>query len=200
MNTVLDTFTLEFQEKAALERRRDALERSIGWYEDRIERYSRGCRIRPWRQRQIDRIQEKLDVAQEELSFVNDELTSFENVEELPRDTYGFSVTHQTLSNGKAFTRVVLDVEDSLYDDTFEVGDTLLVSASGSRRTIRGTQSSVSTVRLIPVENEDGTISSFYGSTRLGSIATEYDNFALTIRNEANELLYTEELGAQVIA
>lgn len=201
MNTVLDTFTLQFQEKVALERRLGALEKTIGWYEDRIERYSRGCRIRPWRQRQIDRIQAKLDEAQEELSFINDELISYTDVEELPRDSYGFSVTNSRLSNGVEFTRFELNVEDSLYDDTFELGDTLIITAGGSRRNDRGgTSSSWTRFKVTPVLDDEGEVTAFYGSSRLGRLATQYDNFSLTVRNEDMEVLYTEEIGTQVIA
>ena len=200
MNTELNTFTLLFQEKVALQRRSGALETVIEWYESRIERYSRGCRIRPWKQRQIDRIQDKLDAAQEELTFINDELISYADVEEFARDEYGFTVETSRLGNSSAFTRIYLTVEDSLYDDTFELGDRLRVSASASRKITGGKQSSTNTVWLTPVENEDGDITSFYGSTRLGSLATKYDNFSLSIRNEDNELLYTEELGVQVLA
>ena len=201
MNTVLNTFTLLFQEKVALQRRSEALETAIDWYEDRIESYSRGCRIRPWKQRQIDRIQDKLDAAQEELTFVNDELVSYADVEEMQRDSFGFSVETSSLENGKAFTTLELNVEDSIYDDTFELGDKLTVIAGGSRtKTNGGKQSSWTRLNLTPVQNENGAITGFYGSSRLGRLATEYDNFSLSIRNEDNELLYTEELGVQVLA
>ena len=200
MNTALNTFTLEFQEKVALERRSEALETTINWYEDRIARYSGGCRIRPWKQRQIDRIQVKLDAAQEELTFIKDELISYVDVEELPRDEYEFSVETVRLANSRAFTRVYLTVEDSLYDDTFELGDRLRVSASASRKTNRGKQSSTNNIWLTPVKNEDGDVTSFYGGTRLGSLATEYDSFKLSIRNEENELLYTQDIGTQILA
>ena len=201
MNSVLSTFILEFQEKVTLERRSDALNATIDWYENRIERYSRGCKIRPWKQRQIDRIQAKLDVAQEELNFVNDELVSYADVEELPRDSYGFSLETSRLRNGKAFTRLELNVEDSLYDDTFELGDKLTIAAGGSRKNNKGgTSSSWTRFNVTPVENEDGTITSFFGSTRIGELATEYDNFSLSIRNDDDELLYSEDLGVQILA
>jgi len=201
MNTVLDSFTLQFQEKVALQRRHGALKTAIGWYEDRIERYSRGCKIRPWKQRQIDRIQAKLDAAQEELSFINDELVSYADVKELPRDSYGFSVENSRLSNGMEFSRFELNIEDSLYDDTFELGDTLIITAGGSRRNNRGgTSSSWSRFKVTPVLNDEGEVTTFYGSTRLGRLATQYDNFSMTVRNEDMEVLYTEEIGTQVIA
>jgi len=201
MNTALDTFTLLFQEKVALQRRLGALETAIEWYEGRIERYSRGCKIRPWKQRQIDRIQLKLDSAQEELTFINDELVSYADVEEMQRDSFGFSVETSSLGNGKAFTTLELNVEDSIHDDTFELGDKLTVIAGGSRtKTNGGKQSSWTRLNLTPVQNENGAITGFYGSSRLGSLATEYDNFSLSIRNDDNELLYTEEIGVQVLA
>ena len=201
MSTALDSFTLLFQEKVALERRQDSLETAIDWYEDRITRYSRGCKIRPWKQKQIDRIQAKLTDAQDELSFINDELTFYTNVNELARDEYNFSADTTQLGNGRTLTTVVLNIKDSLYDDTFELGDTLKVYASGTKtKTFGGRSTRTSRLNLTPVENEDGLITGFFGSTSLGDIATQYDNFMLSIRNTDNELLYSEELGVQTIA
>ena len=111
-----------------------------------------------------------------------------------------FSVETSRIANSRAFTRVYLTVEDSLYDDTFELGDRLRVSASASRKTNRGKQSSTNNIWLTPVKNEDGDVTSFYGGTRLGSLATEYDSFKLSIRNEENELLYTQDIGTQILA
>ena len=201
MNTALDSFTLSFQEKVALQRRFAALETQIDRYEDRIERFSQGCKIRPWKQRRIDRIQAKLDVAQEELNFVNDELVSYADVEELPRDSYGVSLETSRLANGKAFTRLELNLEDSLYDNTFELGDKLTITAGGSRKNNKGgTNSSWTRFNVKPVQNEDGSITGLFGGSNLGYLATQYDNFSVSIRNQDNELLYTQELGVQVLA
>jgi len=191
MNDTLNFFSYEFQDKVALERRADNLESSIEFFEKRIERLSTGV-VRTWKTNRLELVTERLIAAQDELNFVNDELTFYQNVVELPLDDFDIALSTSTLSNGRAFTSATVSINDSLFDDTFESGDQLSVVASASKRR-RGRTSRFKTLPIDINEGAGGEGSYTFGGTGLGSMVTKYDNFTIEFVNSDGDTIHSQE-------
>ena len=191
MNDTLNFFSYEFQDKVALERRADNLESSIEFFEKRIERLSTGV-VRNWKTNRLESVTERLIAAQEELNFVNDELTFYQNVVERPRDDFDIALSTSTLNNDRAFTSATVSINDSLFDDTFESGDQLSVVASASKRR-RGRTTRFKTFPIDINEGAGGEGSYTFGSTVLGSMVTKYDNLTIEFVNSDGDTIYSQE-------
>lgn len=193
MNETLATFDLLFSDKVALQRRADNLEEAIAFYDKKIERLSDGV-VRPWRTRRLEKTIARQAEAREELEFVNDELTFYSDVTEQPRDAYGVSLQLTQLSNGRDFGLASVTVTDSLFDETFESGDGLIVRHSGTRTKKNGAQSTwTSTVKTLAASTEVDGVSTFvFGSTGLGRKLANYDNITIDILDQDGDSIYSQ--------
>ena len=191
MNDALTSFSFEFQDKIALERRADNLETSIEFFEKRIDRLS-DLAVRPWTTKRLNSFRDRLTAAQEELDFINDELISYTDLVEQPRDTFDVALSTSTLTNGRAFTSATVSINDSLFDETFESGDQLNVRAyatkPGKKRKAR-----FKTFEIDINGGEGGEGTFTFGSTRLGSMVTKYDNLTIDFLNSDGDTIHSEE-------
>ena len=198
----LDTFTLIFNEKVDLEQRQAELIDRIAFFEKREARLLRGV-VRPWRTARLERVQELLASANEELEFINDALIDYEGYER-PRDTFNFEVETSTLPNGKPFGEATLTIDDSLFDTTYEYGDPITIRSSAmGKRTRNGTRSWHSTTRYgIPEPVvEDGLITVNFGSSKLGEMLTDgYEKFQFKLLDEDRNVFYKQEIDLTSIA
>ena len=198
----IDTFTLIFNEKLDLEQRAAQLTDSIAFYESRIERLESGV-VRPWRTTRLERMRELLADATEELEFTNDALTDYEGYER-PRDSFGFEVETRTKDNGKVVGTATLTIDDSLFDDSYEYGDKIIVRSSATGlKTRKGTKSSHSTLGLgIPEPVvEDGLIKITFGSKQLGRQLTDgYETFEFRLLDEDDNVFYKQVIDLTSVA
>ena len=191
MNNALNTFSYEFQDKIALERRAESLESSIEFFEDRINRLSGGV-TRSWRTRRLNRVKDRLAAAQDELDFINDELTFYNDVPEQSRDEFNIALSTSTLGNGRAWAQATVSIDDSLFDETFVSGDQLNVRAWASKpRKSSGTR--FKTFDIDINDGDGGKGSYVFGSTRLGRMATKYDTLTIGFFDDDGNTIHSQE-------
>ena len=131
MSSQTDTFDLLFQEKQELQETADTLQDSIDFYQSRIDRLE-AKPTTAFRASRIESFTESLNDLQADLDFANDSITGYNEL--LPQDEFDFSFEQSTNSRGRDVVTAQFTVNDSIYDDTYEGGDPLVLEVTGSWR------------------------------------------------------------------
>ena len=189
----MDGFEFTFADKVALERRASNLEGLVDFYEGRIERIEKKKNPRPWQLSNLDRYRERLDDVNNQIDFINDQLTNYDNVDEEARDTFLVSASTFEFPAGAVFGQAKVIVSDSLADDTFTEGDVLTVRTTATKLKNNGaTKTWTSTFKSLEGVVDDGLTTFTFGSDSLGKKLDKFDTTTVSILDDLGDVIYSQ--------